>query len=375
QSLGPEWTARPFGSMVSGFGWWNSDLDVTCILEDALVKTGDQQGSGLEAMQILREQLLPKLQAHPRFQVTKAVLGARVPVLKLKFDGKVDVDLSCNNVHGLRNTQLLKAYAELSPVLRELVVLVKQWAKRKGVLGASSGQLSAYSFTLLAIYFLQVHPLFLLPCLPTSSFTCSGPVGPDGAELSFGSWPCQVPTPLLFASFLHFYAKDFRWGAEVVSVRLGRGAAATLFEKLPGRENTRLHIEDPYLLGRNLNCVLGDVGEDQLWGTFQRTVLELAAKTRPFGQWLLAPSRWADGQEYFVTSRAPGCLVKHQKGEHRPDGATTSEEGVEEPKDLVLLAGLLQPDGSEAQRPLEPAFLGCQSSQGGRIPVVKACLH
>eukprot|EP00959_Pyramimonas_sp_CCMP1952_P470671 9497086-Pyramimonas_sp.AAC.1 len=50
---------------------------------------------------------------------------------------------------------------------------------------------------------------------------------------------------------------------KVVSVRLGKRLAATeaRFGSLQGRHARRLHIEDPFLLQRNLNCVLGRLQE------------------------------------------------------------------------------------------------------------------
>ena len=96
-----------------------------------------------------------------RFEIIEEVWSARVPILKLRFDGKTDVDLSCHNLQALQNTYLLwarppsperallvsreclllfslvslssaKAYSMLNPVVRGLVITVKLWAKLEG---------------------------------------------------------------------------------------------------------------------------------------------------------------------------------------------------------------------------------------------------
>eukprot|EP00443_Scrippsiella_acuminata_P026582 CAMPEP_0115338080 /NCGR_PEP_ID=MMETSP0270-20121206/89876_1 /TAXON_ID=71861 /ORGANISM="Scrippsiella trochoidea, Strain CCMP3099" /LENGTH=69 /DNA_ID=CAMNT_0002759351 /DNA_START=12 /DNA_END=217 /DNA_ORIENTATION=- len=67
------------------------------------------------------------------FEVVEDVRAARVPILRLIFDRSLDVDLSFQNVEPLPNTQLLRAYAALDPCVRDLVILVKLWAKSAGV--------------------------------------------------------------------------------------------------------------------------------------------------------------------------------------------------------------------------------------------------
>ncbi|CAK0876113.1 unnamed protein product [Prorocentrum cordatum] len=71
--------------------------------------------------------------------------------------------------------------------------------------------------------------------------------------------PCSLPCVELLRRFFSFYHCGFRRGGEVVSVRLGRrrNAAWPQLARLRGRHVPRLHIEDPFILERNLNCVLG----------------------------------------------------------------------------------------------------------------------
>ena len=93
-----------------------------------------------------------------------------MPIIKLRFEQCLEVDVSCQNLRALRNTRLLRAYSMLSPLLHELVIAIKVWAKEAGVCGAADRNLSSYAYTLVAIYFMQVIPDVGFPCLSTEAF-------------------------------------------------------------------------------------------------------------------------------------------------------------------------------------------------------------
>ena len=128
------------------------------------------------------------------------------------------MDLSCQNLDALRNTELFKAYSRLHPAVWQLVVLVKCWARAANVCGAPDGYLSSYSWTLMVIYFLQVHPELQMPCLDTEPFR-------QGATVESGempTWNCSRPPHWLLEAFFMFYAGSrdgFRWGTEALSPR------------------------------------------------------------------------------------------------------------------------------------------------------------
>ncbi|OLP98368.1 Terminal uridylyltransferase 7 [Symbiodinium microadriaticum] len=188
------------------------------------------------AAEVLSERLAPLLRKHKSFDIAQEVLHARVPILKLCFEGKLEVDLSCHNTLPLQNTKLLKAYSTLDDRVKELVILVKLWAKDRGVCGASRSHLSSYALTLMAIYFMQVHPKISLPMLPPQAFK-------DDSHVDVGAKVEEKPVP----------GQEFSWGSEVVSVRLPNrlDASENHLVKLKGRL-------DPVDETRNLNCVLGD---------------------------------------------------------------------------------------------------------------------
>lgn len=249
--LGQVWCIKPFGSSANGFGRKGSDLDVSCF------RAGMSERDRPFAIQELQTRLVPLLERHPQFELIEAVWSARVPVLKLRFERWLEVDLSCQNTEAILNTELLRVYAKMHPAVKHLVVWVKLWAKAHGVNGAKNGHLSSYTLTLMSIYFMQVHPSLRLPCVPTDQFSLENPF----PIFDFSHWQCHMTAAELLSCFFYFFAHDFQWGTEVVSVRLGYRAqiGSPEFAALSGHPfSWRLHVEDPFLLHRNLNCVLGD---------------------------------------------------------------------------------------------------------------------
>jgi DNA polymerase sigma len=67
-------------------------------------------------------------------------------------------DITINNHLAVINTKLLRDYASIDPRLRQLVLLVKAWAKARNVNSAYVGTLSSYAYTLLVIDHLQRRP-------------------------------------------------------------------------------------------------------------------------------------------------------------------------------------------------------------------------
>jgi len=198
------------------------------------------------------------------FEIIETVKAARIPILRLKFREVLDVDLSFQNAEPLPNTQLLRAYVDLSSRLQDIGVLVKIWAEAAGVCGAPRGHLSAYSLTLMVIYFMQVEPSLCLPVLPTGLF--DGESGIPSA-LQGITWRCDLPRAELLYRFFQFYSQEFQWGSEVISVRIGRRAMASeeVYSELRGRFSSRIHVEDPFLLARNLHCTLRQELEEDLY--------------------------------------------------------------------------------------------------------------
>jgi DNA polymerase sigma len=249
--LGQEWKVRAFGSVGSGFYTHLSDLDVTCF-QDLSSKDSSEQTPPTEAL----VRYLQVVQQNSSFEVVEEIFRARIPILKLRYNGYLDVDLSFQNRDPFANTQLLRAYATISHSVRQLVLLIKIWAKSECVCGAPDGHLSSYSFTLMVLYYLMVDPQVQMPCFNTAWFKGDRQI-PEEAK---GQWKCPLGLAALVHRFFEFYVKVYVWGYEVVSVRTGQRLYSdnAVYSQLNVAQGTIMpHIEDPFLLGRNLNCVFG----------------------------------------------------------------------------------------------------------------------
>lgn len=306
-----------FGSAVNGFGDEASDVDVVLEMTEQGCKDsmwcctgrcGVAVAGGRASEAKWLEEVRRGLTETGVFVSSSIIGGARVPILKLWHrPTEKPVDISVNNVDALANSNLLCTYAAWDPRVRELGASIKSWAKDVGVCGAASGWLSSYDIVLMVIFFLQVTD-FALPSaqelLPDHIWSSSAATRGFLRASAHRRPPWGIgagPTvDELRHAFFKFYATDFKWGEDVVSVRLG------LPERLDGKRATRndmafeklslssvsspldLDIEDPFLLRRNLSCHFrpGSRAFD-----FKKA-LELACDaTAPVSAAPLAPSR------------------------------------------------------------------------------------
>lgn len=283
-----EMSVEMYGSAVNGFETKDSDIDCTLIVPAEAIQSG--AFSIREKCGLLR-QLLPQAGF-----VDVQIIEARVPLVKFRApDGNfldiretpggrklqrgVAIDLTFNNLLGFENSKLLKSYSTC-PSCRNLGVLVKVWAKSRGIIDAQNGMLSSYVYMLLVIFFLQVKK-GILPSLqrgvaPTGGsatglvksrkYLChevgydkewNGNRGTDyngrvffvdttvsnyhlrfetnnvkprrfGGKKIFKSDPkiisaVDFPLHKLLHEFFHFYAYEFNFYRDVVSIRAGRG--------------------------------------------------------------------------------------------------------------------------------------------------------
>lgn len=273
-----------FGSAVNGFQLKNSDMDVSVLLptsvqEELLADAQKQrdteiaQVGGAEvgdrwrflnskntkrAASIAAARRLADTLRGQDFDVVEVVETARVPIVKCRYsissqaetqhaddndEREVEVDISFCNMIASYNSRLLCAYAEFDPRARALGVLVKLWAKRRGINSPLEGTLSSYSYTLMVIHYLQRRGL--LPNLQQpdpellSELQCNSTQElVDGlhnvwfldplkfSEVSKERWlGAKSPEAGLFDllyGFFRYFVLDFNFYSEVVSIRLGQ---------------------------------------------------------------------------------------------------------------------------------------------------------
>ena len=240
----------------------------------------------------------------------------------------MQIDVSVNNLLPLYNTRLLRSYAEVDTRVKVLILCVKRWARLHGLAGAKTNNLSSYAWVLVVIYYLQVRSVEngdpsitvtsrqlngvpLLPSLQqlaTSRGTVSvfqdpstgrkhdvgcvdnDEIAKELVEISRHNFAltCSSSNAELLQGFFYFYAHVFKWGDEVVSIRLGerKFLSSSRFGQLPRGIFSHadghpaalpvIHIEDPFELQRNLNCVLDQTAVTRLKAAFGVSYLRVA---------------------------------------------------------------------------------------------------
>jgi len=313
QCVAPSAHAHPFGSSVNGFGEVSSDLDVVLAVdqedlcyhmsyyhwhqrEQSFLNGQHQQtrsgqagdGPAQRAPSLFKvnervasacaiQQLTDVLQ-ELGFQVLRSLPRARRPLVTLRDrKGAIsECDVSINNCLPRWNTQLLRAYSVLDDRLRPVVLLVKAWAKNHRVCGAIEGNLSSYAWTIMVIYYFQlvkiVPSLQMLAEEPRSvidsdywsyqrEFDTSFLPAEEFLQRRVGEAPEGARPDLSMADILHgffrFFAREYRWGSEIVSIRCPERRAADAWWRLYGKVHPEpgVHVEDPIEL-RDLNIVL-----------------------------------------------------------------------------------------------------------------------
>ena len=150
-----------FGSCANGFGSPTSDLDMCLQLPQGASLATEDDESGAKAMGKIAEQL----EEAGMENVDTARLTARIPVVMFNYPAigpsgekiLLDCDLSMQNPLACLNTNLLLSYANISPLTRLLVSMIKRWAKNRDLNSPARHTLSSYGYILMLLYFLTHH--------------------------------------------------------------------------------------------------------------------------------------------------------------------------------------------------------------------------
>jgi hypothetical protein len=177
----------------------------------------------------------------------------------------IPIDFSVNAAVPLYNAALLTECGQMDPRARELILLVKRWAKDRGVCHAAKGHLSPYTWGLLSIFFLQVTNEG--PYLPSlRNFKMASGLMKNPAASDSTTWTpssSNVSAGDLFKKFMQFYSTEFDWRSEAVSVRAGKRQKPGL--NLPihvvlhadgATSEVGPSIEDPFDEAKNLGNVI-----------------------------------------------------------------------------------------------------------------------
>lgn len=179
------------------------------------------------------------------------------------------INLSVNAASPARSAALFEACGQLDSRAQALMLLVRRWAKDRGISHAAKGHIAPYGWMMLAVYYMQVRPeSALLPALDTLV------QGRQPKRVADNEARTASPAQL-FKGFLNFYTEQFDWRNEAISVRLGRRAPpdASLALHMVLHENGKTtqvgpSIEDPFESGIN-------VADCMNWLSLQRLHEEL----------------------------------------------------------------------------------------------------
>jgi DNA polymerase sigma len=225
---------------------------------------------------------------HREFQVTQFIQNARVPILKL-WDPKTQVscDICVGGTNALLNTAYLKYYGRIDPRVRPLALAIKYWAMQRGINDSANGTLSSYGYAMLLIFYLQkkqgknddrrllpvIHPVFekirqeqnmtaFLVGLENLPFF-------DTDMATYGEISTQQSVGALLEGFFRFYASEFNYEDQVVSVRTGSSQLKTI--KWERSVPWRLSIEDPFELTHDVGrVVFNKKGHELILNEFKR---------------------------------------------------------------------------------------------------------
>lgn len=224
-----------------------------------------------------------RLVSHGGFKFRRSAFRGEEPRVTLLvpaslglFTDAIPIDFSINSVVPFYTAALLTECGQMEARAKALILLVKRWSKDRGICHAAKGHLSPYSWSLLAMYFMQVGVDEEGPLLPAlESFKISSNLmtsntakskrktSPSPSGSSKSDEVAKISVAKLFCSFVHFYNKRFDFRDEAISIKLGKRAPPSLSLPLHviisedgNSRDVGPSIEDPFKTGNNLgNCM------------------------------------------------------------------------------------------------------------------------
>ena len=177
----PGVSCAPFGSYVSVFHTAGSDIDISLEVDpsspwyDAKEMGSVSQNRGSRGnrrhqpprgYKSKKVQLLSKVASelrYQRFAEVNLIAQARVPLIKF-MDPNTGVNCDvCVGNDGVYKSAVLGAFANLDERYRDLVFLVKMWAKRFDCNDATAGSFNSFALSLMSLFHLQTRNPPILP--------------------------------------------------------------------------------------------------------------------------------------------------------------------------------------------------------------------
>lgn len=279
-SLWPKADVQIFGSFRTGLYLPTSDIDLVVFgkweklplhtLEKALLEKGitDQEN-------------------------IKVLDKASVPIVKLTdLETDVKVDISFNVPNSVKSAKLIMKFMDDYPILKYLVLVLKQFLLQRDLNEVFTGGISSYSLILLTVSFLQLHP--------------RGDAKNPNINLG-----------IMLIEFFELYGRHFNYLN--TGIRIKNGGAYVPKEDITremdnGHRPSLLCIEDPLTPGNDIGR--SSYGAMQVKQAFEYAYLQLKCALAPQNNYLLKGNQSILGRIVRVTNE----VVEYRKWikEHFP---------------------------------------------------------
>ena len=153
-----------FGSAATGLSLGEiSDVDV-CIQLNGKQYGGKGKSSRQPKKQVY--EVADALRRSRMYGNIEVIAHAKVPLVRcVDLRAHVSVDLVPDNMNGVQNSRFIAALVAASPPFRELALIVKAWAKQRGLSSAMANGLSSYGHVCSVIHWCVAREPPLLPDL------------------------------------------------------------------------------------------------------------------------------------------------------------------------------------------------------------------
>lgn len=204
------------------------------------------------------------------------------------FSEAIPLDLSVNSLGPLHSAALLTECGQIDIRAKELLVLVRRWAKDRGICHHPKGFFTPFVWSLLAVYYLQVTDQEEKPILPPlQEFEATSRLMKGTAKTEAGAGTRKVHKPSegsaegkktvssakLLQGFFEFYV-NFDWSSKCICPRLGQKDSQPhtlpihIIVKSDGASEAGPSVEDPFEPSNNFGSCMNE------W-SFKRTKEEL----------------------------------------------------------------------------------------------------
>ncbi|KAL8090770.1 protein HESO1-like [Apium graveolens] len=153
-------TMEPIGSFVSNLFTRCGDLDLSV---EILTRSHISNTWRKQKEDFLTE-VLNALRSKGTWRKLRLISNAKVPFLRLEHNlQRISCDICINNLNGQMKSKLLFWITEIDERFRDVVLLVKEWAKAHEINESDSGTLNSYCLTLLVLFHFQTCVPAILP--------------------------------------------------------------------------------------------------------------------------------------------------------------------------------------------------------------------